>query len=172
MAQMHRYRSHLVWEGSTGAGYANYGRDHRVVTPPSRGELQLSADPAFRGNPALPNPEQLLLAAASSCQLLSFLTLAARAGIDVLSYEDDAEAIMPEGQAPVRIRQVVLRPQIVVAAGADLDQVHRLVDEAHDGCYVANTLNAEMLLDPAIEHVGATVPVAKPAGNLFDGRHP
>ncbi len=150
MARMHRYESHLVWEGSTGAGYAHYSRAHRVVTPPSRTELLLSADPAFRGDPALPNPELLLLAAASSCQLLSFLALAARAGLDVLAYDDEAEAFMPEDE-PVRIRQIVLRPQILVAAGTDLDELRSLVAQAHDTCYVANTLNAEVVLEPVIE---------------------
>ncbi|PZS32371.1 MAG: osmotically inducible protein OsmC [Pseudonocardiales bacterium] len=152
MARMHRYESHLVWQGSTGVGYAGYPREHRVLTPPSGTELRLSADPAFRGDPALPNPEQLLLAAASSCQLLSFLALAALAGVDVVAYEDDAEAVMPEDQTPVRITRIVLRPQIVVAAGVDIDQVRQLVSQAHDTCYVANTLNAEVVIEPAIEH--------------------
>lgn len=151
MARMHRYESHLVWQGSTGAGYAHYSRAHRVVTPPSTVEFPLSSDPVFGGDPARPNPEQLLLAAATSCQLLSFLALAARAGVDVLAYDDEAEANMPEDETPVRISRIVLRPQIVVAAGTDLDEVRSLVGQAHDACYVANTLNAEMVLEPVIE---------------------
>lgn len=153
MARVHRYRSQLRWQGSTAVGYASYQRAHRVETPPSETEFRLSADAAFRGDPALPNPEQLLLAAASSCQLLSFLALAAQAGIDVVAYSDDAEAIMPAGRTPMRITQVVLRPRIVVAPGADLDQVRQLVEQAHDGCYIANSLTAEVVLDPAVEHV-------------------
>ncbi|MEP6696532.1 MAG: OsmC family protein [Pseudonocardiales bacterium] len=156
MAHVHRYRSHLVWEGSTAAGYRSYGREHRLVTPPSTVQFRLSSDPAFRGDPALPNPEQLLLASASSCQLLSFLAGAARAGIDVLAYDDEAEAVMPEDEAPVRITRIVLRPQIVVAAGTDIDRVRSLVAEAHESCYVANTLNAEMVLEPVIEAASAS----------------
>lgn len=153
MSRVHRYQSHLMWRGSTGVGYADYGRSHQVLTPPAEAELELSADSAFRGDPALANPEQLLLAAASSCQLLSFLALAAQARIDVVAYDDDAEAVMPVGTSPMRITQVVLRPHIVVAPGVDLDQVRQLVAQAHDGCYIANSLNAEIVIDPRVEHV-------------------
>ena len=164
MAQVHRYQSHVVWRGSTAAGPAHYDRTHQAVAPPAKQELRLSADPAFRGDATLLNPEQLLLAAASSCQLLSFLALAARAGVDVVAYQDDADALMPVDERPARITQVVLRPQILVATGADLDQVRRLVTEAHDSCYIANSLTAKIVLEPSVEHVTETVPDVQPAG--------
>jgi organic hydroperoxide reductase OsmC/OhrA len=154
VAGTHVYRSRLSWRGSTGAGYDGYDRTHRLVVPPAGVELVLSSDPAFIGSADLPNPEQLLVAAASSCQLLEFLAMAARSRIDVLSYEDEAEAVMPEDARPVRITRITLRPRIVVAPGANLDRVRRLVAKAHDGCYVANTLNAEMDVEPVIEEGG------------------
>jgi len=148
----HTYQAHLLWEGSTAAGYDGYERAHVVSTPPAGQELRVSADPSFRGDPALPNPEQLLLAAASSCQLLSFLALAARAGLDVVGYEDDAEAWMPIDGQPMRITEIVLRPQIRVAGGTDLELVRSLVDRAHEECYVARSLVAQVRLEPQLEH--------------------
>lgn len=152
VSRTHSYESHLSWRGRTGQGYDSYERTHRLVLPPSDGELVLSSDPAFRGSAQLPNPEQLLLASASSCQLLSFLAVAARSRIDVLEYEDDASALMPEDQQPIRITRITLRPRIVVAAGTDLDRVQRLAVRAHDECFIANTLNAEVIVEPTIEH--------------------
>lgn len=151
MTQTHAYQSRLSWYGSTGVGYESYERTHRIVVPPADGEFVLSSDPAFHGNAQLPNPEQLLLASASSCQLLSFLAMAARSRIDVLAYEDEAEAVLPEDQKPMRITHITLRPRIVVAASADLGRVQRLVARAHDACFIANTLNAEVVIHPAIE---------------------
>ena len=81
MAHTHTYRSSLTWEGSTAGGYDHFDRTHAVTTPPARDALTLSSDPAFKGDPDTPNPEQLLLAAASSCQLLSFLARAARSRV-------------------------------------------------------------------------------------------
>jgi organic hydroperoxide reductase OsmC/OhrA len=153
MTTTHTYQSSLAWSGSTGAGYRGYSRNHEVAAPPAVTELKLSADATFGGDADRLNPEQLLLAAASSCQLLSFLALAANAGIEVLHYEDDADAVMPSAKDRMRITRIVLRPQIVVAASTDLKRVKQLVAQAHDGCYVANTLNADVVLEPAIEHV-------------------
>lgn len=152
MGHTHMYQSSLRWHGSTGVGYDSYERTHRVAAPPAGGELIMSSDPAFHGDPHHLNPEQLLLASASSCQLLSFLALAARARIDVLAYADDAEAVMPENQRPMRITRITLRPRITVATGTDPDRVTRLVARAHDACFIANTLTAEVVIDPIIEY--------------------
>jgi organic hydroperoxide reductase OsmC/OhrA len=155
MTHPHTYTSRLSWRGSTGVGYDAYDRTHRVATPPADHELVLTSDPAFLGQPALTNPEQLLLAAASSCQALSYLAMAARSRIDVLSYDDEADAVMPEDVRPVRITRITLRPRIVVAAGADLEKARKLVGRAHHACYIANTVNAEIVIEPVIEHARA-----------------
>lgn len=167
MAATHIYQSSLAWSGSTGAGYRAYSRTHQVSTPPATAGFEVSADTPFGGDSQFVNPEQLLLAAASSCQLLSFLALAARAGVDVVRYEDDAEAVMPVTRGRMRITRIVLRPRIVVAAGTDLKQVTDLVSAAHDSCYVANTLTAEVALEPAVEHYDQAE--AASAGAAVDG---
>lgn len=147
---MHSYDAHLLWEGSTGAGYRGYDRDHRVATPPASVDLALSADPHFLGNPDRTNPEQMLVAAASSCQLLSFLALAARRGVDVVAYKDDAHGEMPEDDPPMRLTRIELAPTITVAEGTDHDLVQRLVHEAHQGCYVAQSLRTEVLVNATV----------------------
>jgi organic hydroperoxide reductase OsmC/OhrA len=149
-AHVHRYRAALAWAGSTGAGYEHYDRGHRVQTPPAREALALSSDPAFGGDPGRMNPEQLVVAAATACQLLSFLALAARARIDVRSYHDEAEGEMPEDQPPVRFTRIVLRPRIVVAEGSDVERVRRLVALAHEQCYVANSLKTPVDIESEI----------------------
>lgn len=146
----HHYATRLRWVGRTD-DYETYDRTHTVESGAAPG-LRLSADPAFRGDPALLNPEQLLVAAASSCQLLSFLALAARSGVVVLEYTDEGEALMPEDDRPVRLAEITLRPRITVS-GADRAKVERLVAKAHDECYVANSLRtpvrvlAEVVVD-------------------------
>jgi organic hydroperoxide reductase OsmC/OhrA len=153
VAHVHRYRCRLDWSGSTGAGYDAYDRAHRVSCPPAGTELPLSSDPAFGGDPDLLNPEQLLLAAASSCQMLSFLAYAARARIDVVSYVDEAEGVMPEDDKPMRITEIVLRPRIVIAGDADDERVRRLVERAHGACFIANSLRSDVTIEPQIELV-------------------
>jgi len=113
--------------------------------------MTLSADPAFLGDPTLLNPEQLVVLAAASCQLLSFLAVAARARLDVLEYDDEAEAEMDEGDPPARINRITLRPRIVLTAGPDRERVEHLVEVAHRECFIANSLNSDMKIEPTIE---------------------
>jgi organic hydroperoxide reductase OsmC/OhrA len=154
----HTYLARVEWSGSTGAGYRAYPRAHTAWTPPATEGFDLSADPHFRGDADLPNPEQLLVLAASSCQLLSFLAVAARGGVDVVSYEDDATGEMPDDLAPQRITRIVLRPRVRVASHAgspssavDLAAVERMLHEAHEQCYIANSLTTEVVLEPSVE---------------------
>jgi organic hydroperoxide reductase OsmC/OhrA len=153
---VHRYRASVSWAGSTGAGYEHYDRGHRAVTDPATVGLALSSDPAFGGDPARLDPEQLLVTAAASCQLLSFLAVAARARLDVVAYEDDAEAVMPTDDRPVRITRIVLRPRITVAAegaaepGTVVARVRRLAEVAHRECYIANSLRTEITVEPTV----------------------
>ena len=157
---VHRYRATCTWNGSTGVGYERYDRTHSVTAPPAKTALTLSADPAFRGDPGQLNPEQLLVLAASSCQLLSFLAVAARSRLNVVFYQDEAEGEMSEAEKPLHIGRIRLRPRIVLAAmpGAeaaaavpDEARIRRLVDLAHQECYVANSLKTEVTVEPTIQ---------------------
>ena len=148
--RVHRYETRCRWSGSTGGGYGAYSRAHTASAIPADAELMLSSDPVFRGNPALLNPEQLLVMAASSCQLLAFLAIAARAGIEVLEYDDAAEGTMPEDDAPVRITAITLRPRIVVGPGTDVERVRAFCVQAHHECYIANSLRTEIRVEPEV----------------------
>jgi organic hydroperoxide reductase OsmC/OhrA len=106
-----------------------------------------------KGDPAILNPEQLLVMAASSCQMLWFLHLAAKARIDVVAYEDDALALMPEDAEPVRITEITLRPRITVSGDASDERIHKLVHRAHDYCFISNSLNSELSIEPTFQRL-------------------
>ncbi len=73
-------------------------RDHRVEAP-GPGSLDGSAARAFHGDPERWNPEQLFLAALSQCHMLSYFYVAARAGVVVTAYRDDARGTLSNGRA-------------------------------------------------------------------------
>jgi organic hydroperoxide reductase OsmC/OhrA len=161
-SHVHRYRTGLRWSGSTGVGYDRYDRNHTLTTEPATATLDLSGDPAFRGDPTRLNPEELLVAAASSCQLLSFLAVAARARLDVVDYVDTAVGEMPEDVRPVSITRIELRPTITIGVPRTADgpgtpppeaKVRRLVDLAHHECYIANSLRTEVVVEPELVFV-------------------
>lgn len=164
MEHEHTYETALRWNGSTGEGYEAYMRVHSVTTVPPTAELTLTSDPAFGGDASLANPEQLLVAAASSCQLLSFLAVAARARLDVVAYTDRATAVMPVEPEPMRITRIDLHP-VVAFADTDRprpgeDRLRHLTDVAHHGCFVASSLRSEVVVTPRFEWPKSTETVA------------
>jgi organic hydroperoxide reductase OsmC/OhrA len=149
-----RYEARCEWTGSTAEGWNRYDRTHTAVAPPAEARLTLTTGEE-KGDPGHLNPEQLVVMAASSCQLLWFLHLAAKARIDVVEYRDEASGEMPEDAQPVRLTRITLRPNVVVAGKAKEERVRHLLERAHELCYVANSLRTDVLLEPSVEIRGA-----------------
>lgn len=144
----HAFATSLRWTGSTGAGHAAYSREHELDM--AAHSMRASSDAAFLGDPERPNPEQLLVAAASSCQMLSFLAVAARARLDVVDYRDEASGEMPGDARPMSVTRIVLRPRITLATPAPRAKVERLVEVAHRECFIARSLRSEVVLEPTL----------------------
>jgi len=151
----HRYETRLQWSGSTGLGWDHYDREHGAVAPPAEQEVRLTTGES-QGDPAVLNPEQLVVMAASSCQMLFFLHLASKARIDVVEYVDEASGVMPIDDEPVRLTEITLRPRIVIAGDASEESVQKLVHTAHEHCYIANSLKSEVTLEPQVEYAEVT----------------
>ncbi len=96
MQRKHHYSVAVVWTGNTGQGTRNYNGYERAheIRSGQKPVVPGSSDPAFRGDPTRYNPEELFVAALSSCHMLWYLHLCADAGIVVVSYEDHAEGTM------------------------------------------------------------------------------
>lgn len=142
--RLHHYRLTVTWTGNRGQGtrsHVAYSRDH-VIAATGKPPIEGSSDPAFRGDPARWNPEELLLASLSACHKLWYLGLCAQAGVCVMSYEDHAEGVMQEDPSGAgRFVAVTLRPLITFAAGTDLEKASALHDAAHKFCFIANSVN-------------------------------
>jgi organic hydroperoxide reductase OsmC/OhrA len=146
-ANVHSYRTDLVWTGNTGTGtstYRAYGRDHEVSAPdaPDVPVLLGSADPFFHGDRSRWNPELLLLAALAQCHMLSYLSLCAVKGVTVTAYSDRAEATMrqtPDGGG--HFTEAVLHPVVEVADEESARLAAELHEQAHRLCFIANSVN-------------------------------
>jgi organic hydroperoxide reductase OsmC/OhrA len=146
----HRYETQVHWTGSTGLGWDAYTREHTATAPGVEQEVGITTGES-KGDPSVLNPELLLLMAASSCQMLWFLDVASRARIDVVEYRDDAVALMPLDEDPVRITEIELRPTIAVSGEVSEERIRKLVDTAHRHCFIANSLTTQMTITPTLE---------------------
>ena len=95
------------------------------------------------------DPEELFVAAISTCHMLWFLDYAKRAGLVVLSYEDAAEGTMEaDAQGRLVITTVTLRPAVKLADAAQNGRLHDLHRQAHSACFIANSVKSEIRVEP------------------------
>jgi organic hydroperoxide reductase OsmC/OhrA len=147
---MSHHRARVVWERSGRPfTYEEYSREH-VVTYGGGASMHASAAAEFRGNAALPNPEEMLVAALANCHMLTFLAVAARKGIVVEKYEDAAEGTLAtnaEGRMSVIVCE--LRPKVTFgpAVTVDAEALHDLHHQAHLGCFIAASVKTSVTVE-------------------------
>lgn len=150
--KMHNYAVNLRWTGNTGSGtshYTTYSRNYETWSG-EKSVILGSSDPAFRGDSSRYKPEEFLVSSISSCHMLWYLHLCADAGVVVLSYEDRAVGKMIEtADGSGRFSEVVLRPEIEVEDKVELAE--KLHTEAHRNCFLANSVNFTITVEPIIK---------------------
>jgi organic hydroperoxide reductase OsmC/OhrA len=151
--KLHHYRPTVTWTGNTGTGtssYRAYGRSH-VISAPGRADILGSSDPGFRGDGTRWNPEDLLVASVSTCHQLWYLHLCSDAGVVVLEYRDAPEGVMVEtADGGGHFTKVTLRPTIRIAPGGDVAKAQALHHDAHEKCFVANSVNFPIAVEAVI----------------------
>ncbi|AJE81893.1 OsmC family protein [Streptomyces albus] len=144
MTATHAYDVTVAWTGNLGPGtstYRSFSRDHDVRAegkPPLAG----SSDPAFRGDTARWNPEELLVASLAQCHMLWYLHLCATNGVVVTDYADRAHGEMAlDASGGGQFTGVTLRPEVAVADASMLEKGHRLHAEVPALCFIARSVN-------------------------------
>lgn len=151
---MSRHAARIAWQSDGNFAAGTYSRRHEwrfdggaVVAGSSSPDIV----PAPMSDPAAVDPEEALAAAAAACHMLWFLSLAQSAGLDVAGYRDSAEAELGRvGPGRMAITRITLRPRIDFAGREpDAAELERLHHEAHERCFIANTLNCEIVVEPS-----------------------
>jgi organic hydroperoxide reductase OsmC/OhrA len=144
---MSEHRIALDWNaGDAPFTYETYPRNHTIRFKDGQEIVTLSASPAYRGDGTKADPEDLLVAALSSCHMLSFLAICAKKRLTVTSYQDEAVGFLEKDGARLWISRVILRPRVEADADAEtLSQVHHM---AHEACFIANSVRTEVTVEP------------------------
>lgn len=149
----HRYALTATWTGDRGTGTSGYRDYDRSVTLAVEGkpDIAASSDKPFRGDRSKWNPEDLLLAALAECHLLSYLHACVQAGVVVVGYTDAASGTMVEdGRGGGAFTEVVLRPTVTVADEAMRAAATAAHAQAHEWCFIANSVNFPVRHEPTI----------------------
>lgn len=150
----HLYQLALQWTGNRSEGTASYRAYERTyqIKALEKPVIFGSSDPAFRGDKSKYNPEELFVAAISSCHLLWYLHLCADARVIVINYSDRPIGKMQESpNGSGRFTKVILQPKVIITAESNLDRAIELHHKAHEFCFIANSVNFPILCQPSIE---------------------
>ena len=150
---MSRHVAEVDWRADGAFASGRYSRRHEIRFDGGAtitGSSSPDVVPAPMSDPAGVDPEEALVAAVAACHMLWFLDLARRAGLDVAAYRDRAEGEMGRNAAGrTAIVRFVLRPDIAFAGPApEAAAIERLHHEAHQSCFIANSLNGEVVVEP------------------------
>jgi organic hydroperoxide reductase OsmC/OhrA len=144
---MAEHRIKLNWEkGEAPFTYETYTRNHTIAFKNGQETVIFSASPAYKGDASKADPEDLLVAALSSCHMLSFLAICTKKKLTVKSYEDDAVGFLENEGGKLWMTRVILRPKVAIDTDAEtLAQIHHL---AHEACFIANSVKTDISVEP------------------------
>jgi organic hydroperoxide reductase OsmC/OhrA len=116
-------------------------------------EIRASASPSVvpvpLSDPAAVDPEEAFVAALSSCHMLWFLALAAKARVTVDAYRDAPIGTMMRMEDGRQVLgRIVLRPKVTLAEPTEEETLRRLHADAHHQCFLANALKVDLEIAP------------------------
>lgn len=148
MSFKHLFKAKLNWNSTPKEFISTskkYFKTHQI-TIEGKEILTISAAKAFKGDPHLYNPEDLLLSSLVSCHMMSYLYVCSQNGIDVVSYQDDAEATLEVSEnGSGRFIEVRLNPKVVILQDQKITEALSLHTKANELCFIANSCNFKII---------------------------
>lgn len=150
----HLFKAELNWNSNQNPEKLTsrfYSKTHQIQIE-GKPILNVSAAKAFKGDPELYNPEDLLLSSLVSCHMMSYLYVCYQNGIEVLKYSDNAEATLevnPDGSG--RFVEVILFPKVKISNPDKIELALELHQKANQLCFIANSCNFPVLHEASCE---------------------
>ena len=152
MQSEHVFTGRLDWTGSArhdAQGSLQLPRRYLIefddIAP-----LEGSSPPAFRGDGDKHNPETLLVSSLMACHHLTYLALCEKARITLVAYRDTATGTLALRDGKMRFVDVLLQPVVRVADAAQVETALRLHARAHENCFIANSMNFTVRVEPQV----------------------
>lgn len=155
MSASHLFEGSLRWTGASqeAGGKLSIGRAF-VVEFDGKAPIAGSSPSVFSGDDGRHNPETLMVASIMACHHLTYIAVCERAGIALAGYTDRATGTLAIKDGKMRMVGITLRPQVVVAQAAQVERAVALHDKAHANCFMSNSVNFEVTIEPTVTAAG------------------
>jgi|SRR5688572_8747874 organic hydroperoxide reductase OsmC/OhrA len=124
-----------------------------IVRSVGKPGIRISSPPEFKGKEGLWTPEHFFVAALDSCLMMTFLALAARNSLIVKEYNSQATGVLESENGVFSFTKVTLEPVVIVERIEEFEKAKGLLEEAHNRCFVANSVRSEVLMNPSIRWI-------------------
>ena len=155
MSFKHLFKANLNWTSKTEKEETSkfYTKTHQIKIE-GKPILNVSAAKAFKGDPELYNPEDLLLSSLVSCHMMSYLYVCTQNGVEILEYTDNAEATLEVSvDGSGRFTEVRLHPKVKIRNINQIELALELHKKANQLCFIANSCNFQVLHNAICEGV-------------------
>ncbi|MEL1253940.1 OsmC family protein [Flavobacterium sp. DGU38] len=154
MSFKHLFKANLNWTSKQNPAETTskiYSRTHQIKIK-GKPILDVSAAKAFKGDPQLYNPEDLLLSSLVACHMMSYLYVCSQNGIEVLEYTDNAEATLEvSADGSGRFTEVRLYPKVKIVNTDQIELALELHKKANQLCFIANSCSFPVLHNASCE---------------------
>lgn len=134
------YKTRVTWTGDKNG----------LLTSDGKPSFRVSSPPEFKGEPGVWTSEDLFVASTEVCHMSTFLFLAAKRNLPVISYQSHANGVLEYIDGEYRFTRIVLFPTIVVERSAEEKDVYAMLREAEKHCLVANSIASIVEVNPTI----------------------
>jgi len=136
----HYYEVDLNW---------NEARKGTLTSPALHQSIEVATPPEFQGGmPGIWSPEHLLVAAANSCLMTTFLAMAANSKLFFPSFSSSAVGKLEKVDGKFMITEIVIKPMVEVESEADTEKAVRLLNKAEANCLISNSIKAKIIFEP------------------------
>jgi peroxiredoxin-like protein len=140
-----RYQSDVNWKSGRRA----------VISSEGKPDIEVSSPPEFKGEAGLWTPEDMFVASVNSCTLTTFVAFAQRKELDFVSYESAAEGVLEFVGGKYRFTEIVLHAHLVLKSESDIGRAQQILEDAHQGCLVSNSITTAVKVFPEIRVASA-----------------
>ncbi len=136
------YHNKLKWKGEKKA-------DLKFVE--SRQEIEVATPPEFGGHENIISPEDLFVSSANVCYMTTLLGTIKNMGVELVSYESEAEGILETVGKMKIFTKIIIKPRI--KAKETEEKIRMILDHAEKRCLVANSMKTQVIIEHVIETV-------------------
>jgi peroxiredoxin-like protein len=142
MDTAHYYDVDISWESD---------RKGMMSSPVLDSTLEAATPPEFpKGMPGIWSPEHLLVAAANSCLMTTFLAIAENSKLNFTSFDSRGSGKLEMVDGKYMVSEITLKPVVHMEDETQRERMERVLQKAEAACLISNSIKSKIIYQPEI----------------------